>query len=121
MRRPAPDVPARRPLATGRPAAARLDALDLPSRRDLLHDVVAGLTVGASQVGNAMAYTMLAGVPPVHGLYAVDGGHACRGAHVELRAHADRADRGAVPRRRRRPRRSCRRSSASPACSCSRC
>ena len=46
----------------------------LPSRRDLLHDVVAGLTVGASQVGNAMAYTMLAGVPPVQGLYAVAAG-----------------------------------------------
>lgn len=48
--------------------------LSFPSRRDLLHDVVAGLTVGASQVGNAMAYTMLAGVPPVHGLYAVSAG-----------------------------------------------
>jgi sulfate permease, SulP family len=48
--------------------------LRLPSRRDLLHDLVAGLTVGASQVGNAMAYTMLAGVPPVHGLYAVAAG-----------------------------------------------
>jgi sulfate permease, SulP family len=46
----------------------------LPSRGDLLHDVVAGLTVGASQVGNAMAYTMLAGVPPVQGLYAVAAG-----------------------------------------------
>ena len=46
----------------------------VPARRDLLHDLVAGLTVGASQVGNAMAYTMLAGVPPVHGLYAVAAG-----------------------------------------------
>jgi sulfate permease, SulP family len=46
----------------------------LPSRGDRLHDVVAGLTVGASQVGNAMAYTMLAGVPPVYGLYAVSAG-----------------------------------------------
>ena len=59
MRRPAPDGRTR---------------LSLPSRRDLLHDLVAGLTVGASQVGNAMAYTMLAGVPPVHGLYAVAAG-----------------------------------------------
>jgi sulfate permease, SulP family len=48
--------------------------LSFPSRRDLLRDVVAGLTVGASQVGNAMAYTMLAGVPPVYGLYAVSAG-----------------------------------------------
>ena len=49
-------------------------SLHFPSRKDLLHDVVAGLTVGASQVGNAMAYTMLAGVPPVYGLYAVAAG-----------------------------------------------
>lgn len=41
-----------------------------PGRRTLPHDLLAGLTVGASQVGNAMAYTILAGVPPVHGLYA---------------------------------------------------
>jgi SulP family sulfate permease len=37
---------------------------------DFPRDLLAGLTVGASQVGNAMAYTILAGVPPVHGLYA---------------------------------------------------
>ncbi|NLE21654.1 MAG: SulP family inorganic anion transporter [Actinobacteria bacterium] len=42
-----------------------------PSRRGLARDLVAGFTVGANQIGNAMAYTMLAGVPPVHGLYAV--------------------------------------------------
>ena len=36
--------------------------------------MVAGITVGASQVGNAMAYTLLTGVPPVHGLYAVAAG-----------------------------------------------
>ena len=57
-----------------RPARDPGDRLSLPSRKDALHDVVAGLTVGASQVGNAMAYTMLAGVPPVHGLYAVAAG-----------------------------------------------
>ena len=51
-----------------------MSRLRLPSRSDLLHDVVAGITVGASQVGNAMAYTMLAGVPPVYGLYAVAAG-----------------------------------------------
>jgi SulP family sulfate permease len=56
------------------PARERRSALSLPSRGDLLHDLVAGLTVGASQVGNAMAYTLLAGVPPVHGLYAVAAG-----------------------------------------------
>jgi len=46
----------------------------VPSGRDLFHDAVAGVTVGASQVGNAMAYTLLAGVPPVYGLYAVAAG-----------------------------------------------
>jgi SulP family sulfate permease len=44
--------------------------LGLPSRATFARDLLAGLTVGASQVGNAMAYTILAGVPPVHGLYA---------------------------------------------------
>jgi sulfate permease, SulP family len=56
MRRPAPDGGRR---------------LSLPSRRDLPRDLVAGVTVGAAQIGNSMAYTMLAGIPPVHGLYAV--------------------------------------------------
>ena len=46
----------------------------LPTRADLPRDVLAGLTVGVSQVGNAMAYTLLAGVPPVHGLYATMAG-----------------------------------------------
>jgi SulP family sulfate permease len=39
-------------------------------RATLPRDLLAGLTVGVSQVGNTMAYTILAGVPPVHGLYA---------------------------------------------------
>ncbi len=56
------------------PARDRRRRLSLPSRGDLLHDLVAGVTVGASQVGNAMAYTMLAGVPPLHGLYGVAAG-----------------------------------------------
>ena len=49
-----------------------------------------------------MAYTMLAGVPPVYGLYAVVGRHSGGGAHGGLPAHADRPDRGALPRGRRR-------------------
>ena len=72
MRRPAPDAPAGgRPLATGRPGGGRLARLGLPSRHDLPRDVLAGFTVGAAQIGNSMAYTMLSGIPPVHGLYAV--------------------------------------------------
>jgi SulP family sulfate permease len=47
-----------------------LDRLDLPTRASLPRDLLAGLTVGASQVGSTMAYAILAGVPPVHGLYA---------------------------------------------------
>lgn len=47
-----------------------MTSLHPPQRGDLQRDLVAGVTVGASQVGNAMAYTILAGVPPVYGLYA---------------------------------------------------
>ncbi len=39
-------------------------------RRDLRPDVVAGLTVGAMLVPQAMAYALLAGLPPEVGLYA---------------------------------------------------
>lgn len=47
-----------------------LRRLDLPSRANLPRDLLAGFTVGVAQVGNTMAYTILAGVPPVHGLYS---------------------------------------------------
>jgi len=47
-----------------------VDRLGLPSRDDLPRDVVAGVTMGTAQIGVTMAYTLLAGVPPVHGLYA---------------------------------------------------
>lgn len=40
------------------------------SRRDLRGDLVAGLTVGAMLVPQAMAYALLAGLPPEVGLYA---------------------------------------------------
>src|SRR6516165_4353698 len=36
----------------------------------LRRDAVAGLTVATVAVPQAMAYALLAGVPPVHGLYA---------------------------------------------------
>jgi sulfate permease, SulP family len=75
MRRPAPDTPAGgRGLASERPRLGRLTRLDLPSRHDLPRDILAGITVGAAQIGNSMAYTMLSGIPPVHGLYAVMAG-----------------------------------------------
>ncbi len=49
---------------------ARRPTLRLPSRRDLPHDLLAGFTLGVTQIGLALAYTIVAGVPPVHGLYA---------------------------------------------------
>jgi SulP family sulfate permease len=39
-------------------------------RRDLRGDLAAGLTIGAMLVPQAMAYALLAGLPPVVGLYA---------------------------------------------------
>jgi len=49
---------------------ARRSRLDLPSRADLPHDLLAGFTLGVTQIGLTLAYTIVAGVPPVHGLYA---------------------------------------------------
>ena len=49
---------------------ARGASLRLPSRRELPHDLLAGFTLGVTQIGLALAYTIVAGVPPVHGLYA---------------------------------------------------
>jgi SulP family sulfate permease len=39
-------------------------------RNDLWHDALAGLTVAIVLIPQAMAYAMLAGLPPVYGLYA---------------------------------------------------
>jgi SulP family sulfate permease len=49
---------------------ARRAWLRLPSRADLPHDLLAGFTLGVTQIGLTLAYTIMAGVPPVHGLYA---------------------------------------------------
>ncbi len=46
------------------------DALRRYSAADLRYDFVAGLTVAAVAVPQAMAYGLAAGVDPVHGLYA---------------------------------------------------
>ncbi|MBX2819972.1 MAG: sulfate permease [Rhodothermaceae bacterium] len=40
------------------------------TRQDFSSDVVAGLTVGIMLVPQSMAYAMLAGMPPIYGLYA---------------------------------------------------
>jgi SulP family sulfate permease len=44
--------------------------LRLPTRAELPHDLLAGLTLSVTQIGLTLAYTIVAGVPPVHGLYA---------------------------------------------------
>lgn len=40
------------------------------NRADLKPDVIAGLTVGIMLIPQGMAYAMLAGLPPIYGLYA---------------------------------------------------
>lgn len=44
--------------------------LPLYRARDLRGDLVAGLTVGVMLIPQSMAYAILAGVPPIYGLYA---------------------------------------------------
>lgn len=39
-------------------------------KHNLLKDVIAGLTIGIVQIPQAMAYSMMAGLPPVYGLYS---------------------------------------------------
>jgi SulP family sulfate permease len=57
----------RRALDRALPFLSRLKGYD---GRSLRGDLVAGLTVAAILVPQAMAYAMLAGLPPVYGLYA---------------------------------------------------
>jgi len=40
------------------------------TRADLVGDLMAGLTVTVMLVPQSMAYAMLAGIPPIYGLYA---------------------------------------------------
>lgn len=46
-----------------------LDSLRTYSRNDLVHDLTAGLTVATVAAPQAVAYAMLAGLPPQYGLY----------------------------------------------------
>jgi SulP family sulfate permease len=47
-----------------------LDWMKSYSREDLSGDVSAGITVGVMLIPQGMAYAMLAGMPPIYGLYA---------------------------------------------------
>lgn len=57
------------PGQVGKAAAARLNALPRYLRNDLRSDAMAGLTVAVMGVPQAMAYALIAGLPPVYGLY----------------------------------------------------
>lgn len=47
-----------------------LDWLRGYNKQDFLKDLIAGLTVGVVLIPQGMAYAMIAGLPPVYGLYA---------------------------------------------------
>ena len=47
-----------------------LDWIPTYSKSDFQGDLIAGLTVGVMLIPQGMAYAMLAGLPPIYGLYA---------------------------------------------------
>ena len=47
-----------------------LDWLPLYKKRYLQNDIIAGITIGIMLIPQGMAYAMIAGLPPVYGLYA---------------------------------------------------
>lgn len=63
--------PARRAAGSGRPLAPGLAVLRAYQRPWLRGDVVAGVTVAAYLVPQVMAYAVVAGLPPVVGLWAI--------------------------------------------------
>ncbi len=95
-------------MSSGRHAARRL-RLPLPSRGDF----VAGLSVALILIPQGMAYAQLAGLPPIHGLYAAAdrvglGGHLREWPEMQQRVSAPGAARAPM-------RRSGARSAATPA------
>jgi SulP family sulfate permease len=65
---PRPATPS--PRGTGVPALPIVGWLRDYQRADLGPDVLAGLTTAVMLVPQAMGYALLAGLPPIHGLYA---------------------------------------------------
>lgn len=57
-------------LSTLRNAFPTLDVLAKHGRRDYVSDATAGATTAVMLIPQAMAYAMLAGLPPIYGLYA---------------------------------------------------
>lgn len=51
------------------PIIGELSSKSYSFKRDLLNDILAGLTIGVFQVPQGMAYALLAGAEPIHGLY----------------------------------------------------
>lgn len=76
------------------PLAETLRAYDLGKLR---RDLVAGLTVAAVEVPQAMAYAVVAGVPPQYGLYTsiVQGDKSALGEQKPVPGRVARADRSA--------------------------
>ena len=81
MKRFYPDTPARRkgsramthpnhPRSPAKKLLPFIEWLKGYNARSLRSDAVAGLTVAVVLIPQAMAYAMLAGLPPVYGLYA---------------------------------------------------
>ncbi|KPK53430.1 MAG: hypothetical protein AMJ63_06340, partial [Myxococcales bacterium SG8_38_1] len=57
-------------MSTKIPALPIFGWLRSYQRADIRDDVVAGLTTAVMLVPQAMGYALLAGLPPIHGLYA---------------------------------------------------
>ena len=50
-------------------AGSTLERVAAYGKQDLKNDAIAGLTVAVMGVPQAMAYALIAGLPPVYGLY----------------------------------------------------
>ena len=55
--------------ALAQPFSPAIDTLRHYSLRKLHKDIIAGMTVSVVEVPQSMAYAVVAGVPPVYGLY----------------------------------------------------